>query len=43
MDVYDIDYDQCIILQYGDDDYPEYIDDDDDDDDYNDIPIISKL
>ena len=30
MDIYDIDYDQCIILQYGDDGYPVFSDDDND-------------
>lgn len=40
MDVYDIDYEQCIILQYGDDGFP---DDNDDSDDSDDDHVISKL
>ena len=49
MDVYDIDYEQCIILQYGDDGFPDDNDDNDDNDDSvdsddsDDEHVISKL
>ena len=43
MDVYDIDYEQCIILQYGDDGFPDDNDDSDDSDDSDGEHVISKL